>query len=79
MAIINRTNPNKNTMEENENQIIPAKTTATLFSNVIAPIKYKISDVMGKKIKEMKLKYINPTPEFCLEVVRILRKSRNLL
>ena len=79
MAIINRTNPNKNTKDENENQIIPAKTKATLFSNVIAPIKYKTSDVMGSNINEMKLKYINPTPEFCLEVVRICRKSRNLL
>lgn len=79
MAIINRTNPNKNTMEENENQIIPAKTKATLFSNVIAPIKYKTNDVIGRNNKEKKLKYINPTPEFCLEVVRICRKSRNLL
>ena len=71
MAITNKTKPNKKTVVENENQIIPAKTKATLFSNVIAPIKYKISDVMGRKIKEMKLEYINPTPEFRLEVVRI--------
>jgi hypothetical protein len=49
-----RTNPNKKTVQENENQIIPPKTTATRFSNVIAPTKYKMIDVVGRRINEMK-------------------------
>jgi hypothetical protein len=37
MEIINRTIPNKKTVEENENQIIAANTIATRFSKAIKP------------------------------------------
>jgi hypothetical protein len=76
---MNSTIPNKNTIEENDSQIIPAKITATLSSNVTTPIQYKIKVEAGSRTKEKKLKYINPIPVFWRDFVRIWRKRRNLL